>query len=190
VLETCCEDALNTTGIGYSFKKNLDDVIEKGGYLPINWGEGVWQQILSVNSDRKECVHKQIREDLLFADVVLANDTIHVIRDAIKDIFQKAGKEFPSWVDDDEDKGWDKPDTCFAYGTLIHKGASESDPNAIIIKLVDKDREYTTEIFMPDTDYFPILDRIKISLVKPINSIRVYKGSNLIDEVRYNLRGN
>ena len=190
-LEIACEDALNETGIGRRFKDNLNKAVKAKGLSALDWGTGVWHDILDIHKLRKEFVHFNLDQEKLFPEVQEAEKAITTLREAIKDIYRHSGKPFPDWVVDDEDKGWAKSNgiSAFSHATLIPAGVERENPKNIIVAYVHKDREHTDRILPPGTDYTPIVEELKKGIRIPITAIKVYCGNQLIDEYEFNWRG-
>jgi len=104
-LEISCQDALEDDSISYSFKKNVDNAIKLKKLPPLDWGKGIWQEVITVQDLRKDVVHRFPSESNVFPDDSVAETTIKVIRNAIKDIYKHCGKDYPKWVEDDCDEG-------------------------------------------------------------------------------------
>ena len=187
--EVACEDALNVSGLGNRFKSKVDDELVKKSLPALDWGQGLWQNVLKIYSLRKEYVHQNISQSRLFANVAEADEAIHVLRDAIRTIYNYVGKAIPSWVDDDYDRGWDKGINPFAHGKVLHQGAKENDPGCIKIAYVYKDYEYISDVFHPGTDTKGLVDDLLQRLQAPVTSVRVYQGSTLVEERNVQIRG-
>jgi hypothetical protein len=157
VLEMACEHALQTNGIGRRFRENLNSALSQLGLASIDWGSGTWQQIAELHRVRKELVHVNPSQASLFMDAVSADTAIVTIRNAIKDIYVRAGGSAPRWLEDDDDRGWDSGLGASAHATAIHAGANPHSPDAIRIGYVYKDKEYINSVFPSGTDPEPKL---------------------------------
>ena len=102
VFEMACEDALKEKGIGKSFRKNLDAAVIKRGLSQIEWGMGVWQQISKLHTTRKALVHINPAQAALFPNADDADKAIDVVRNAMRDIYLRAGIGSPPWVEGDK----------------------------------------------------------------------------------------
>jgi hypothetical protein len=188
--ETACEDALDVRGLGYDFKRTLNESIKKLGLEPVDWGQGLWQQVAAVHSSRKDYIHVAMPQKELLADVDEADDAVSVLRDAIKDVYVRAGKSWPAWVEDDSDKGFSitAAPSMEAAGTTIKRGANPSDPHAIRIAYVLKGREVVDEICPPGTEVMPRFFDLLRRLQQPVSAVRAYRGEELICEWTLTMR--
>lgn len=155
----------------------------------IDWGSGLWQKVQQVQASRKDFVHINISQDGLFAGTHAAEEAISILRDAIKEIYSHAGKPFPVWVNDDEDRGWDIGRKNFVSGMAIHAGANPDDPSSIKIVYVHKDREHVSHVLPPGTNPEPYMIELLNNLNIPVTAIRAYRGSELLAENKYHMRG-
>ena len=179
-LEIACQDATSDPSISYSFKKNLDEAIEKNQLPKIDWSQGIWQRVLKVQELRKNAVHRILTEKDLFPDVDIAEMTIDVLRDAIISIYTICGKSVPSWVDDNYDEGWTTGKIC-AHGIIINSPYNGV-PNAIKLAYVYKGHEYVYDYLAPDTDVNQPIENIFKGVGKPITAVRLYRGDELLVE--------
>ena len=189
VLEVACQHALKDDRISYSFHKNLDAAIRRNSLPPIIWGSGLWQKVTAIQEARKGYVHRFVQEGDLFPSVEVADNAITVIREAVLSIYELAKRVQPTWIHDNEDKGWDKGRSMSASCTLIRKGASLNDPNAIRICYIRKNKEHLHEVLPPDTDPQPYLEDLIQHVTVPISGVRAYKGDNIISERTLPMRG-
>jgi len=188
-LEMACEDALQTKGIGRSFRKNLDAAISKLGLTKIDWGSGTWQQIARLQKIRRDQIHVNPSEADLFPGVDSADYAILTIRDTIKDVYLRAGRTPPVWVEDQEDRGWDSGRDNVAHATAIRSGADQESPEAIKVGYIYKDREYITEVLPPGTDPAPIIRTLLQRIRIPISHVRAYAGQKLLVDREVPMRG-
>jgi hypothetical protein len=157
VLEMACEEALETTGIGRRFKENLDHACVAKGGGAINWGSGVWQRVTALHEARKDFVHINATQEKLFPEFGEADDAISIVRDAATDIFARAGKSCPSWLRDDDDKGWDHGSQSRADVSSVHLGVDPQGEDTIRISYEYKGREYDSNFLPPGTDHEPYI---------------------------------
>jgi len=187
--ETACKDSLGATGLGNRFKETLNDAISGLSLPPLDWGKGLWQDVLKIYQLRKDYVHVALPQSRLFADVSEADDTISTLRDAIKAIYLHAGKTSPPWVDDDYDRGWDDGGGSFGHPTVRRQNTDETHPDVIKIAHVYKGNEYVNEILPPGTDPEPYIQNLLSNTAVPISAVRVYRGNNLIEDRTIPMRG-
>jgi len=187
-LEMACQDALGDNTISYSFKQNMDDAIEKLRLEKLQWGAGLWQQVSKLQKLRKNCTHRFLSESNLFPTEGEADGAVNIARDAVKDIYRRANKAAPKWIDDDYDQGWAAKGFDF-YGTgfEIRQGVILGNPDNIRFAYVYKDREYTWDVYPPGTDPEPLLERMIESLARPISKAIVYRGNNILKAIEYDL---
>jgi rhamnogalacturonyl hydrolase YesR len=95
--EMVCEECLGTNGLGNRFKDNLDRAVAARGLSPLQWGQGIWQQVLDVYQKRKDYTHvsSSIAQTRLLASVQEADAAISVLRTAIQAIAQLSGATSP-----------------------------------------------------------------------------------------------
>ncbi len=106
VLEMCCREALNNNDIGHRFKDDIKDTIKEKGLSPIDWGTGIWQKVLELKDRRKKYTHIVLSQDKLWPGVEVADEAIKIARQASKEIYQLAQLDPPTWLDDDNNEGW------------------------------------------------------------------------------------
>lgn len=188
--ELTCEDVLETSGLGYRFKENLDEAIRLKGLENLNWDSAVWQGVLKVHHDRKNYIHINTKQEDLFLEVKLADDSIKFLRKGIAAIYEHTGNQPPSWLDYDKVKGWDNKNRSIANATVIHKGVDEDDPNVYKLAYVREGREFISEVFIERLDFDLLIDKFISSLNVPVSIIRIYQGKNLIKEREVKIRGN
>jgi hypothetical protein len=196
-LEGALREALpNGTWDRNRFRENIDNALAAAGCQRIVWGNGLWQRVRKIWDSRVKYIHRTLDQRDLFAAASDADEAISKIREAIKDIYSRAGKQVPRWAEADEDRGWEYEeviggiDTVSRVGvnlTLARAGSDASD--AITIKYVRKGREYATEVLAPGTDAKPAIDRLIDSVTVPISAVRVYKGDTLEEQIEVKMRG-
>lgn len=189
VLEMACEDALETSGIGRRFKQNLDKACADKAVPPIDWGRGIWQQVTLIQQARKDYVHKNANQNTLFPDFGDADRVISTIREAVNDIFSRAGKSPPDWLADDDDRGWDPGSESMACTQVIHAGTDPNGTETVRISYEHKDREYVCGFWPAGTDHEPLVDQLLRNLRIPVTAVRAYRGNAVIYEQRLQMRG-
>lgn len=188
--EMACENALETSGIGKRFKENLNKAISKKGLSQIDWGSGLWQKIINIHQSRKKFVHLNVSQERLFADVKDADEAISILRDAIRTIFNNAGKLPPAWVEDNFDTGWDTGRRSAANLTVTRSGVDENDPRTLKLAYDYKGREHIHEILPPETDPKMMVEDLLSRIIIPISAVRVYRGKEVVLEKKLQMRGN
>lgn len=185
-LEIACQDALEDPSISYSFKKNLNGAIKKKSLPELDWGQGIWQQVLTLQGRRKSCVHRFSQESDLFPEVCIADEAITTVRKAITTIYSHVGKDTPLWVRDNEDQGWcNKGITVFANAYTTPPGVDEKASDTIKVTYIYKDKECIRDVLAANTDPNPYVDKLIDSIGLPINGIKVYKGEEVIQEIQF-----
>jgi len=133
-LEISCQDALEDAKISYSFKKNLDFAIQNKSLPQLDWSKGIWQEVLSLQELRKNCVHRFSQESELFPETGIADQAIDTVQSAIIEIYNHVGKDAPLWVNDNDDQGWAKKGiTMFANAYSTPDGVDINAPDTIKI---------------------------------------------------------
>lgn len=191
--ENVCSEALQAKNLGMRFKDVFDEAIEARGLLPVDWSQGIWQQVLQVYGDRKNFVHivPSSSHATLLAPLEKADEAITILRRAIKAVLEHSGAAYPAWVNDDEDHGWCGPrgvNKAMGAAVAIHAGVSENDPEAIRITYLLGDDEHLCDIAPPETPYTPLLERLVESLNIHVDAVRAYRGKELLEERKLNLR--
>jgi hypothetical protein len=189
VLEMACEDALETPEIGRSFKKKLDAACIAKSVCKINWGSGLWQDVIQLHKDRNDFVHINATQEKLFPDSAMTDRTVSTVRDAISDIFHRAGKSPPGWLEDNDDKGWDCGPGSMAHGGVIGAGVDPKGDETVRVSYEYKDREYDDGFYPAGTDHEPLVERLLRNVRIPITAVRVYRGKSMIYERRLQMRG-
>lgn len=179
-LEIACQDALGDSTISYSFQRKLDQAIALKNLPALDWGKGIWQDVIKVQETRKDVVHRFASENELFPSVEIADVTIEKMRSAIKAIYVHCGKTTPDWVDDDFDEGW-------TTGTRQVHATGTSSPyvgnkDAIKVAYIYKGIEYIYDYLAPDTDINQPIETIFKGVGKPITAVRLLRGEELLVE--------
>jgi hypothetical protein len=187
--EMTCEKVLGCRGMGRSFRDNLDSAIKSMGHAKLNWGSGPWQQVLDVHKRRKEYVHINARQEQLFPGVVVADHAIETLREAIRTLHAHVSMSPPEWIEADKDPGWDSGAGLWGDDTLVARGASADDPQAVRIVYVCKGREHVSDILPAEADPGPAMERLLRGIRIPITCVRAYRGKELICEQRLRMRG-
>lgn len=190
-LEVAVQDALGATNIGYRFKENLDRAISDAGLPALDWSQGLWQRVRSLQELRKSFVHRFMVVADLFPEATVADDAISLVRDAIEAIFEQSGKQPPSWTALSESPGWQgAPRFGTAVASVARDGASHDDPNTTRISIVINGQEYETTVLPLDQDPTEQIDHVLTSLRVPISAIRVHRAGVLLYHYAVNMRGN
>jgi hypothetical protein len=190
-LELGCQEALEAPEIGYRFKDNLDRAVAARGLPPLEWSQGVWQEVRRIQETRKAFVHKFASIADMFPESAVGDDAIAVVRAAIASIFDHAGIASPGWIEFDHSHGWaghsGASDT--AYASVITGGVSPDDPNAVKVCYVANQVEHTSGIYPPGFDYTSEVERLVKAVNIPITAVRVYIGQTLVSEMLVHMRG-
>lgn len=190
-LETSCQDALNTLDIGYRFKENLDRALATAGLSPIDWSQGVWQRVRTLQELRKTYVHRSLALNDMFPDATVANDAVTTVRDAVGDIYNRTNKPKPSWLNFDESRGWEARSNFGAANlTVGRNGAKIEDPDTVTIYMVVDGTEKLTTVLPAKTDPTAEIEQLLKSVRVPISGIRVYESGALLQDLVVNMRGN
>lgn len=188
-LEMACGDTLETEGIGRRFKDNLDAAIAKNGLPSLNWGSGIWQCIAALHQVRKDLVHVNASQTSLFPPVEIADNAINHVRAAIIDLFGMMENPAPLWVQDDEDRGWDKGKDTGMHLMVIQAGADLESPNAVRIGYVYKGEEYISDILPDGTNPEESISQLIQTLQIPVSRVRAYVGTTLVIDRELPMRG-
>lgn len=182
--EAVCGDTLGVTGLGMRFRERFDEAIAKMGLPPVNWGQGVWQQVLAVYGVRKEFIHiaPTVSQARLMTPTAEAESAIAVLRNGIREVCNLVNVPHPPWVADDADPGFDKGGGTGAHATLIQAGAKEGDPEVIRIAYVYRGKEHVCDVMPPGTDHRPVLDALIPRFNVPVSAVRAYRGNELLEE--------
>jgi len=186
-LEIACQDALKEPKISYSFKDNLNKVIEEKSLPKLDWTQGVWQQVLTLQKLRKDCVHRFSQEADLFPDASVADNAIAIARQGITAIYQHVGEREPHWIMDDTDQGWAIKGGFSVSGNMYTTppGVDENAPDTIKVTYIYKDKESIRDVLPPETDPNPYVDRLIETIGLPISGAKVYRGKELIQEIQF-----
>jgi hypothetical protein len=190
-LEMACNDALDVTDIGYSFRKKLDSAVEQKALARLDWSHGVWKEVSELLALRKEFIHQGISTHNRFAEAHQADAVIDVCRRAIKVIYSHALKTAPEWVTDDSDPGFQEEQRCgIPHITLDSPGIDPAAADTIRIVIVYKDEERTIQNCSAGKDYGPLLDEVIRGTRVPISAVRAYRGTELLENRDLLMRGN
>jgi hypothetical protein len=175
------------------FRERFDEALVAKGVPPVDWGQGIWQQVWQVYGVRKEFVHvvPGFSHAKLMTPLQEAERALAVLRDGIRAVSDLAGLPHPPWVRDDADPGWQGAHGGFG-GTgeayVLRPGAREEDPENVRITYVLRGQEHLNEIAAPGTAHGPLLDKLLGSLNVPVEAVRAYRGSDLLEERKTNMR--
>ncbi len=191
--ENVCVEALAASGLGMRFKDRFDEALANKSLPSVDWSRGIWQQVLKVYGVRKDFVHvvPSVSHQTLLTPVADAEDAISVLRAGIKSVLDLVGMPYPAWVTDDEDRGWYGPrgvGGSMACVTRVCAGANENDSEVIRITYLLRGNEHVCEIAPAGTPHGPILDKLVGSVNVPVDAVRAYCGSVLLEERIPNLR--
>ncbi len=190
-LELGCQEALCAPEIGYRFKDNLDRAVAAKSLPPLEWSQGVWQEVRRIQEIRKAFVHKFASLADMFPESAVADDAIAVVRAAIASIFDHAAVASPDWIEFDHSHGWAGRSGAsdVVYATAITGGVSPDDPIAVRICYVADQVERISGIHPPGFDYTSEVERLVRAIRIPITAIRVYVGQTLVSEMLVHVRG-
>jgi hypothetical protein len=182
--EATCAAALGAKRLGNRFKEGLDEAIKAQTLAPIDWSQGLWQRVLAVYQRRIGYVHlpSTVNQARLVPALSEAEEAVVILRDAIKDIVRRAGAAQPPWVVDDSDAGWEPRKPTRGFMRVIHGDADASDPDVVRIAFVYRGAEHESAIAPPGTDHKPLLDDLTRRMNVPIEAVRAYRGSMLLEE--------
>lgn len=190
-LEVACQDALDEPGIGYSFARDLDRALMTRKLAPIDWGRGVWQEARALQALRNSYVHRFATLEDMFPDAKVADQAIHTVRHACADIFSRASKSPPGWIELDTAAGWvEQSQFGLANLTSVQSGASSDDPSCTRVCFVTHGQERLFAILKSDADSTAAVDELLASMNVPISEVRVYSNGVLTRSLRVNMRGN
>jgi hypothetical protein len=191
--ENVCTDALEAKGLGMRFKERFDEAVAAKALLAVDWSQGVWQRLLQVYAVRKEFVHvvPSVSHERLKTPLEEAEKAIGALREGIRAVSDLVGVPHPLWVSDDGDPGW-KGRSGGLGGTaeawLSHVGVNPDDPDNVRIFYVLRGTEHLNEIATPGTAHGPLLDRLLTGLNVPVEAVRAYRGTTLLEERKTNMR--
>lgn len=116
-----------------------------------------------------------MKDDDLLPDESLADQAIETVREAVKAIYTHPGKCFPLWIKYNLDRGWDVGQSGMFLSLSVRRaGVDVNNPNNILIKYVNKGKEFESEELAWDTDPEPYIEEIINNVNIPITAIRVY----------------
>jgi hypothetical protein len=119
-LEMGCCDALAIPEIN-RFKEDVNAALRQARKTAIDFGSGLWQRILKIRDSRHEYAHSGVSISDRFPSLSVAEDAIAKLREAIRDIYVRAGKQIPAWVNLDTSSGWPQTGgiTVGAHATVM-----------------------------------------------------------------------
>lgn len=189
-LETSCQEALESSDIGYRFKENLDTALEEQRLGPIDWSSGLWQRVRLLQERRKSYVHRFLALQDMFPDAVIADEAVIVVRGAIVDIYTRALKSVPGWIHIDSSRGWDLAPTSSA-GTIsqANLGSSFNDSNTTRVYIVIDGKEQLTSVFPAGHDVSETVAELVRNVKVPIQGVRVYDSGQQVQDLVVAMRG-
>jgi len=191
--ENVCTDALGAKGLGMRFRERFDEALAAKGLPPVDWGQGIWQQVLQLYGVRNESVHvvPGISHAKLMTPLQEAERAISVLRHGIRVVSDLVGLPHPPWVGDDLDRGWHGGRggaAMTAEEYVVRAGVREDDPENVRIIYVLRGQEHLNEIARPGTPHGPLLDRLLSLLNIPVDAVRAYRGAELLEERKTGMR--
>lgn len=189
--ETTLSELLNAKRLSGNFQQNLDAAVRDFGLPQLDWGQGIWQSVAILNKCRVDYVHRTAAGAELLPEGAVADDALNTIRDALDDIFSKAGKMAPAWIADDSDPGWkgSGKSGAKAYGSAIHGGVDPEAADTLRLALVDKNGEHVCGYYPATANPKELAADLLPRLREPVSVIRVYKGKELVCERKTPMRG-
>ena len=190
--ETACESLVGPGAhLGNRFKENLDEALDRCGFVRPNWGGGLWQDVMKVYGQRKSFTHSVQDQTTLFPDRSVADDAIRLLRLATRDIYSRAGKADPKWVEDDQDIYDPRRPGSHMYetGTVTTAGGDAPGAVRIAIVLAVDGKEHVARAEPPGTDPEPLIEQILADTRMAVLAVRVYQGDELIKEESVKMRG-
>ena len=149
---------------------------------------------MKIRDSRHEYAHSGVSISDRFPPVSVAEDAVAKIREAIRDIYTRSGKQIPVWVNLNAASGW--PQTrgagiSSAFITVSKGGGN--DPNRVSISLVTPTGKEHQMVLLPanaqDEDIADEVEQLLERLNAPIKEVRVYKGQNLFYKEGLDMRG-
>lgn len=182
VLVIACQDALNDKDIFYRFRVNVDGAILMGAFPPLDWGSGVWQRVRKLQKQRRSYIHRFLAQNDLFQEAIIADDAIAVVREAVVAIYQHVKRPAPTWIHDDDDRGWDTGKQGGTAQTETHERADREEPGSIHIRFCHGEEESTAHVLPGGVDYMPYVEDLLKRASVQISKIEVYQADELIYE--------
>jgi hypothetical protein len=151
--------------------------------------------VSAVQSARINFIHINAAQEQLFPCVEQADRAIATIRDAVTDIYDRVGKPPPDWLQDDDDKGWDRGPGTMAYAQAdfdaraVFAGVDPKADETVRISYEYNDREYDSDFYPAGTDPEPLIERLLKNLRIPVTAVRAYRGTTMIYERKLQMRG-
>jgi hypothetical protein len=184
--EATCEEVLKTDRLGSEFELRFDLAADAGGIPPPDWGRGLWQKVSTAYEWRKEYVHRGLSQGRLFAPLSEADESISVIRAAVKDLYRLAGLTSPEWVNDDANPV--EPGSV-THLTALYPGADQNDPTRILVTYMYRGTEHEWAVLPSGTDPTVKMVELLHRFLVPISAVRAYRGDELLDEWEVKSRG-
>lgn len=97
--EDFAADALDARGLGMRFRDVFSAALAAKSLPPVNWGEGLWQRLLSVYEARKRFTHvaPETDSEVLRPATSVAEAAISTMREGIQAVAARAGMPAPHW---------------------------------------------------------------------------------------------
>lgn len=188
VLEMMVGIAVDDNSVSRRFKDRLIQTLQNRGLGPLDWSQGIWQQVSRLNEIRKNVVHVGVEEAEMFPSWQEADKAVDTVRNALIDIFTHCKKEVPVWIYFSESPGYDTGNRTGARLSGEDVGAKD-DPMAFRITYVERGTEYNWLLLLSCKDYKTIIsDALKMARA-PISEIRVYQKGEIIYTVPIFMRG-
>src|ERR1019366_33949 len=101
-----------------------------------------------------------------------------------KDMYSRAGKADPKWVEDDEDIYDPRRSggfSAYAIATVTTAGGDAPDAVRIAFVFAVDGKEHVVRAEPPGTDPEPLIEQILAGMKMAVLAVRVYPGEELID---------
>ena len=187
-------DALDAPKLGMRFKEYFNEAVHGKCLRPVDWGSGIWQRVLSVYSVRKEFVHviPSISHGRLLTPVEEADTAIEVLRDGIKAVCDLTGNPLippglrttQTRVGMEAKRALERWRIAVCCGTASHKmirWRCES-------RSITEAKSTFVRSLPPGTPHGILLDRLVQRLNVQVDTVRAYRGSELLEERHPNIR--
>ena len=186
-------ESLGAKRIGNRFKEEVDKAVAELRYSPLNWGNGIWQQVLKVYGWRKSLTHlgsTSLQEVEVFLSCARADEAINTLRAAIAALAAHCSMSVPLWAEDNADTGWKGPGTNSYPPSLLltTKIATEQDEKLAIGYVTERGCNWAY-ILGAQEDPQQRLGELLRGIIVSVEAVVVYQGIDVKQYIPLRTRG-
>ncbi|MFZ5500971.1 MAG: hypothetical protein ACOY58_03550 [Candidatus Micrarchaeota archaeon] len=187
VLELSCADAFEVPKMGDDFKRGLDKLVKDAGLPGLDWGSGLWQDVLELRGKRRKWVHRIENETDLFPDCSVADKAIEVVHEAVAKVYSMNKRPAPLWLSLEKDWGWGgRRGPHIEFHPCV--GNTEA-LEAVVVGYVHKGIDRRHRALPAGSDPVPVIEDLIKTSPWPLSCVYVEIGGIRVLEIPLRFRG-